>query len=1083
MSAAITADPEQPDFKQLWEEALNSFKNNTGIELRDKDLSQRLDGCKNVDDALRILEDTEGAFRYFRNNNQKWTKMRKFLKPVVQVAVVFIKTGAEAAASLSVPGAEAIFVALGAVLEATQKMSDRFDALIKLFKKLAHSLSCFKIRINVPFSSQSLHITVEILIALLNAIALATKMMKKSRVCYFSTILFTADKGILEALENLDRLITEQSQIIEAETLAVAHDTRVSVKELWKESALAQHRDQVWIQRQMLVLQKQISALQRQSDVLLEQNNTLLMQNLALSNQTSTIIYLPLPDLCSIISFLQCGMRYFASLGDSTWQMIKPTLTINTGDVDSNGFAMNVYPCDIFSVMTAIGWLLITGIMNMRPPEMDIPCMKNTIILIDALGYRIRLPLERCRTYEDFHKLLLENFSGKKAKALQFVQLHAYEISSVGSSAIIDHVEWPKTIRWGMELEMSIVLRQVQLMCPWCKTPSSQAEDGQVMKCPGCYREYLADVESNSALIEEIEDDEPVRSTGSPVSRKTQSIGHTSVNPIEPDANSLDHVKSSDFSYAQNNDLSHDMPGSFLDRSELSTATTKINDPQDMNDFHRIHIIYQCGQLKDMILEQQETELEHSLFLSELPSNLLDEQMAELQQEHNLISDDIISELYNVKVQLLKDYQKSGDLSEIESSLKFLEQTVYLTPDSHADKPGRLNNLGIAFQLRFQHLGELNDIEKAIGVFQKAVDLTPDGHPHKPGMLSNFGNAFQSQFQHLGEHNDIEKAIGIFQKAVDLTPDGHGDKPRRLNNLGNAFQSQFQHLGELNDIEKAIGVLQRAVDLTPDGHADKPGRLNNLGIAFQLQFQHLGELNDIEKAIDVFQKAVDLTPDGHGDKPRRLNNLGNAFQSQFQHLGELDDIEKVIGVFQRAVDLTPDGHADKPGMLSSLGNAFQLRFQHLGELNDIEKAIVVFQKAVDLTPDGRPNKPGMLSNFGNAFYTRFQHLGELNDIEKAIGVFQEAVDFTPDGHADKPRRLSSLGNAFQSQFQHLGELNDIEKAIFAFQKAVDLTPDGHADKPRRLNNLENASQLQFQHLEKAIGVFQKAIDLTPDGDI
>ncbi|THU88185.1 hypothetical protein K435DRAFT_969583 [Dendrothele bispora CBS 962.96] len=446
-----------------------------------------------------------------------------------------------------------------------------------------------------------------------------------------------------------------------------------------------------------------------------------------------------------------------------------------------------------------------------------------------------------------------------------------------------------------------------------------------------------------------------------------------------------------------------------------------------------------------------------------------------------------VNELHSSAIQLMELFQQSGDWTAIDNAVELMEEVIKLTPDGHADKAERLNNLRTAFSCRFERLGKLKDIENAIDVKRQAVNLTPDGHADKAGRLNNLGNAFQSRFECLGKLKDIENAIHVMQQAVDLTPDGHAGKAGRLNNLGTAFSRRFECLGELKDIENAIHVKRQAVDLTPDGHADKAALVNNLGNAFQSRFERLGELKDIENAIDVKRQAVNLTPDGHADKAALLNNLGSAFQSRFERLGELKDIENAIHVKRQAVDLTPDGHADKARWLDNLGSAFQSRFEHLGELKDIENAIHVNQQAVDLTLDGHAGKAGRLNNLGTAFLRRFERLGELKDIENAIHVKRQAVDLTPDGHADKAGQLNNLGNAFSRRFERLGELKDIENAIDVKRQAVNLTPDGHADKAGWLNNLGNAFSCRFERLgelkdiENAIDVKRQAVDLTPDG--
>ncbi|THU81887.1 hypothetical protein K435DRAFT_808714 [Dendrothele bispora CBS 962.96] len=254
-------------------------------------------------------------------------------------------------------------------------------------------------------------------------------------------------------------------------------------------------------------------------------------------------------------------------------------------------------------------------------------------------------------------------------------------------------------------------------------------------------------------------------------------------------------------------------------------------------------------------------------------------------------------ELHNSAVQLIKDFQQSGEGTAIDNAVQLMKEVIMLTPDGYAHKAERLSDLGTAFQSRFEHLGELEDIGNAILVQQQAVDLTPDGHADKATLLSNLGNAFQSRFQRLGELGDIENAILVDQQVVDLTPDGHADKTQRLNNLGSTLFLRFERLGELRDIENAILVKKQAVYLTPDGHADKAALLNNLGNAFQSRFERLGEPEDIMKATAAYQQATrntSSTPSTRYDAASRWAILCSKHQSPSSALDAYNVVLEII---------------------------------------------------------------------------------------------------------------------------------------------------------------------------------------------
>ncbi|KAF8127373.1 TPR-like protein [Boletus edulis] len=443
--------------------------------------------------------------------------------------------------------------------------------------------------------------------------------------------------------------------------------------------------------------------------------------------------------------------------------------------------------------------------------------------------------------------------------------------------------------------------------------------------------------------------------------------------------------------------------------------------------------------------------------------------------------------LGNLGAALELRFKHLGELRDLEDAISTHRDAVQLTPDGHSDKPTCLNNLGLSFKARFERLGELRDLEDAISTHRDGVHLTPDGHPDKPTHLNNIGLSFITRFERLGELRDLEDAISTHRDAVQLTPDGHSDKPTCLNNLGSSFITRFKRLGELRDLEDAISTHRDAVQLTPDGHPDKLTCLNNLGSSFITRFERLGELRDLEDAISTHRDGVHLTPDGHPDKPTHLNNLGSSFITRFKRLGELRDLEDAISTHRDAVQLTPDGHPDKLTCLNNLGLSFITRFERLGELRDLEDAISTHRDAVHLTPDGHPDKPGFLSNLGLSFRARFLRLGELRDLEDAISTHRDGVHLTPDGHPDKPTHLNNLGSSFITRFKRLGELRDLEDAISTHRDAVHLTPDGHPDKPGRMNNLGNSFGARFlrlgelRDLEDAISTHRDAVHLTPDG--
>ncbi|KAH6881201.1 CHAT domain-containing protein [Coprinopsis sp. MPI-PUGE-AT-0042] len=446
-----------------------------------------------------------------------------------------------------------------------------------------------------------------------------------------------------------------------------------------------------------------------------------------------------------------------------------------------------------------------------------------------------------------------------------------------------------------------------------------------------------------------------------------------------------------------------------------------------------------------------------------------------------------IAALNSTGVDLVRQFERTGDLVTITEAIAVLYSAVQLTPESHADLPGRLTNLGISFRRRFEHTGDVSDMAEAISVQHKAVQLTSEGHADLPACLNNLGTSFTRRFEHTGDLSDMAEAISVQHRAVQLTPEGHANLPGFLNNLGNLFRHQFERTGDLSDIAEALLAQHKAVQLTPEGHANLPACLTSLGNSFQCRFERTGDLSDITEAISAQHRVVQLTPEGHANLPAWLNNLGNSFLRRFEHTGDLSDIAEAISAHQKAVQLTPEGHANLPGRLSNLGNSFLCRFERTGDLSDIAEAVSAKQRAVQSTPEGHANLPTLLTNLGTSLRYRFKSTGDLSDMAEAIAAQHRAVQLTPEGHADLPAWLNNLGISFMCRFEHTGDLSDIAEAISAQHSAVQLTPEGDANLPGRLNNLGNSFQCCFEHTEdfsdiaEAISAHRKAVQLTPKG--
>ncbi|KAF8153825.1 CHAT domain-containing protein [Crassisporium funariophilum] len=447
-----------------------------------------------------------------------------------------------------------------------------------------------------------------------------------------------------------------------------------------------------------------------------------------------------------------------------------------------------------------------------------------------------------------------------------------------------------------------------------------------------------------------------------------------------------------------------------------------------------------------------------------------------------------IDGLYNAGVDALERAIRTGRLDDANQAISLLEIGVNAAPEGHPELPGKLTNLGIAFEIRFQNTGDLTDISKAMTAKQKAVDLSSESDPDTPGRLINLGVSFLRLFERTGDLSDIDKAISFQRKALVLAREGDEYTPRGFCNLGSSLQSRFRYTGDPTDLSDAITAQHKAVDLLPEGHEDMAGWLNNLGASYAYRFNNTEDIADISKAIAIQEKAVRLAPEGHGEALGWLTNLGTSYRFRFERTGDLTDIDKAISVQQKSVQLVPKSHAAIPFFMDNLGASFMRRFEHTGDLADISEAISAQQKAVHLTPEGHNDLPAWLSNLGASFRARFERTGDLADISEATLSQRRSVRLTPDGHSDVPIRLNNLGFFLSCRFERTNDITDINDAIAIQQKAVDLTPDSNVGMLSTwLNNLGISFARRFRQTEnltdisEAIVAEQKAVNLLHEG--
>jgi hypothetical protein len=217
MSSASNTLSTSSNFETLINAALTKYTKQTGKDLRNHPLADRIDSCDSADSILVIFQEQAEAFNEFREGD---TKLFKWLKPVVDVLhrlstndVLSGSSGLVSSARLLVihpvymntlcPVFSAgegsllqyrdpsIRVYLSRYLRPTpchirsfqeaKYVRESYDALVDIFECIENFLRRLRVYTEIPLTPEMTEMVIKILVELLSVLALATKQINRGR--------------------------------------------------------------------------------------------------------------------------------------------------------------------------------------------------------------------------------------------------------------------------------------------------------------------------------------------------------------------------------------------------------------------------------------------------------------------------------------------------------------------------------------------------------------------------------------------------------------------------------------------------------------------------------------------------------------------------------------------------------------------------------------------------------------------------------------------------------------------------------------------------------------------------------------
>ena len=434
-----------------------------------------------------------------------------------------------------------------------------------------------------------------------------------------------------------------------------------------------------------------------------------------------------------------------------------------------------------------------------------------------------------------------------------------------------------------------------------------------------------------------------------------------------------------------------------------------------------------------------------------------------------------------IGVGLLRRFDCTGSLDDLNESIELERKVIALTPENHSNMAIYANTLGIGLFRRFERIGFLDDLNESIEWGRKAITLIPDNHSNMAIYANTLGVGLLRRFGRTGSTNDLNESIELERKAIVLIPDNHSNMATYAITLGIGLFCRFGKTGSLGDLNESIELERKAIALTPESHSNMATYANTLGIGLFRRFERIASLEDLNESIELERKAIALTPDNHSNVAIYADDLGIGLLRRFERTGSLDDLNESIELERKAITLILDNHSNMAMYANTLGAGLLHRFRRTGSLDDLNESIEFGRKAIAMIPDNHSNMARYAITLGVGLFCRFEKTGSLDDLNESIELERKSVALIPDNHPNMAKYMDDLGVGLLRRFEYTGSLDDLNDSIELERKIIKLIPDNHSNIATYANTLGVALFHRFERtgsmddLNESIDVTKKAL--------
>ncbi|KAI9434300.1 hypothetical protein H4582DRAFT_792996 [Lactarius indigo] len=160
-------------------DALDKYAEQTGINLNDNPIADKINDCDSPGAVLILLQDNIKAFNDYRDQNRKFIDC---LNPVVQFVHAFSAVLGDAVGLVPFQPAKLIFVGIDVLFTAADGVSASYDALLELFESIGSFLKRLHVYSEIPLNPLMTDIVAKIMVELISILALARKQIHRGRL-------------------------------------------------------------------------------------------------------------------------------------------------------------------------------------------------------------------------------------------------------------------------------------------------------------------------------------------------------------------------------------------------------------------------------------------------------------------------------------------------------------------------------------------------------------------------------------------------------------------------------------------------------------------------------------------------------------------------------------------------------------------------------------------------------------------------------------------------------------------------------------------------------------------------------------